>query len=122
VPILEIEMVVDGDETPPPGLAQEIADCAGEVFGTPPGHTWVRLRLLPREHYAENGASSERLRPVFVSVLKAVRPEGSALATEVSELTEAIAAACDRPGANVHLIYAPSATGRVAFGARVVGS
>ncbi|MND08911.1 hypothetical protein D3C83_318630 [compost metagenome] len=51
-----------------------------------------------------------------MSVLEADPPQGDDLAAQALRLTEAIAAACNRPAANVHLVYEPPARGRVAFG------
>jgi phenylpyruvate tautomerase PptA (4-oxalocrotonate tautomerase family) len=49
-------------------------------------------------------------------VLKARVPPPAAQQEEVDRLTAAVAAICDRPPQNVHVIYAPAAAGRVAFG------
>jgi hypothetical protein len=82
----------------------------------------VRLRSLPRDAYAENGAGPpEGVHPVFVSVLLADLPEGEELRLQVHRLTLAIAKTCGRPPENVHLFYEPRASGRVAFGGKLVG-
>ncbi len=115
MPILDVDIVGAADLD----LAQKIADAAGQVFHTPAGETWVRLRSP--DAYAENGGTlPEGVRPVFVSVLKAQPPTGEELALEVQALTEAVAHACGRPPENVHVLYAPAALGRVAFGGRLV--
>ena len=49
MPILTIEVVLADDEELAPGEARALADAAGEVLGSAPGTTWVRLRTLPRE-------------------------------------------------------------------------
>ena len=87
----------------------------------PPGTTWVRTRVLDRSHYAENGAplTVDEL-PVFVEILQRQPPAGDALDAEVAAVTEAIAQVVGRPGDRVHVQYAASATGRQAFGGRVV--
>jgi phenylpyruvate tautomerase PptA (4-oxalocrotonate tautomerase family) len=118
MPIVDVEIVgaesVDGD------LAARLADMAGEVLGSPPGSTWVRVRLLPRHLYAENGTGTPAgWNAVFVTVLKAQRPVGTTLETEVHALTEGIAKLCGRPAANVHVLYEPDALGRIAFGGRL---
>ena len=118
MPILDVELT---GETPADsaGLARRIADAAGDVFGTPPSRTWVKLRSL--HAYAENGAGPPAgVQPVFVSVLLARPPEGEERAAQVEALTRALAEACARPVENVHVLYAPAAAGRVAFGGRLL--
>lgn len=114
MPILDVEIVVDTQPLPE-GLAHALADAAGRVFGSLPGQTWVRLRTLPRDQYAENGWPGDTL-PVFVTVRKARCPTGEALEREVRLLTTAIAGACGRPPGSVHLLYEPNLAGRIAFG------
>lgn len=114
MPILDIEIVVDAQPLPE-GLAHSLAEAAGRVFGSLPGQTWVRLRTLPRDQYAENGWPGDTL-PVFVTVHKTRRPTGEALEREARLLTTAIAGACDRPPGSVHLLYEPDLSGRIASG------
>jgi len=115
MPIVDVEIITA--ESLDGGLAAGIADMAGQVFGGPPGSTWVRVRSLPPEQYAENGlATPEGWQSVFVTIRKAQRPTGSALEDEVRTLTEGIARICGRPHENVHLLYEPDAQGRIAFG------
>lgn len=121
MPILTVELVAHPDQETPHDLATVIADRAAEVFGTGPGRTWVRLRILPLETYAENGIPRDRLpRPVFVSVLKSDLPPPDQLERECAELAEQIGAACGRPPANVHVIYEAPARGRIAFGGKLL--
>lgn len=122
MPILDVELVLAPGETPVSDLAARLADAAGEVFGSEPGHTWVKLRFLDASLYAENASPAVQALPVFVTVLKSKSPTGAELATEIRNLTEAIAGICDRPAENVHLLYQPDAAGRAAFGGNVVGS
>ena len=118
MPIVDVEIITS--ESLDGSLAARIADMAAQVFGGPPASTWVRLRSLPQEHYAENGtASPEGWRSVFVTVRKAQRPTGSALEAEVRALTEGVARVCGRPVENVHILYEPDAQGRIAFGGRL---
>ena len=121
MPILNVEMICVDDGAPDPALSQAIADAAGGVFGTDPGHTWVRVRRVPPGDYAENGeALPDEVRPVIVTVIKARVESGQALKEEVRRLTEEIAGICGRPAENVHLIYEPDGVGRVAFGGNLV--
>ena len=118
MPIVDVEIITS--ELLDGGLAARIADMAGQVFGGPPASTWVRVRSLPQEQYAENGtASPEGWRSVFVTVRKAQRPTGSALEVEVRALTEGVARVCGRPVENVHILYEPDAQGRIAFGGKL---
>ena len=121
MPIIDVEIVLLPGETVRSGLAAEIADRCGEVFGSPPGNTWVKLHLTPRDHYAENGGGpSVSVYPVFASVLKVRLPSPDALRAEVSRLTAAIAQATGRPEEHVHVAYSPEGAGRVAFGGEIM--
>jgi hypothetical protein len=103
MPILDIEIVLRPDQRITGNLAAEIAERAGAIFGSAPQQTWVKLRLLAREQYAENGAGPpEGVYPVFVSVLKAHMPAPELLQAEVAVLAEEIAAACARPIEQIH--------------------
>ena len=121
MPILDVEIVLCPDEALAPGLAAEIADRSGEIFGSPPGSTWVKLRAIPRDHYAENGGGPpDGVLPVFVSVLKARLPLPDVLLNEVGRLTAAIAQTTGRPKEHVHIVYFPEGAGRAAFGGEMV--
>jgi len=121
MPILEVEIVMKPGEGARENLAQEIAECAARVFGSPSGRTWVRLHQLSRDDYAEDGdGPPEDVLPVFVNVLKAELPPSGEMKAEVHRLTEAIADVTNRPAENVHIKYEQPAAGRMAFGGRIV--
>ena len=120
MPILDVEIVLRADERLDPGLAAEIADRCGEVFGSPPGNTWVKLHLMPRDHYAENGGGPPvGVYPVFASVLKAGCLRRMRCVLRWRRLTAAIAQATGRPEEHVHVAYSPEGAGRVAFGGEI---
>lgn len=122
MPILDVAVIGPVPDELRPGLAQRVADAAATVFGSEPQQTWVRLRHVPLDDYAENaGGPPAEVQPVIVSVLQAHAPVGAALADQASRLSSAIADALRRPPENVHLIYEPDGAGRVAFGGRIVG-
>ena len=121
MPIVTVEFVSDSDHPIRDGLAQALADAVGHVLGTPSGQTWVRLRSLRPNQYAENGAHLEPCEfPVFVTLLERLPPAGAELQAQVTYLTEAIAKVVGRPGGCVHIEYASAARGRVSFGGRLV--
>jgi phenylpyruvate tautomerase PptA (4-oxalocrotonate tautomerase family) len=120
VPILDVELVGPVPDETRRGLAQRIADAAGDALGAEPGGTWVKLRLVAGDDYAESGGPlPPGVQPVFVSVLAATPPESEARAEQVRRLTRAVAEACGRPVANTHVVYQPAALGRTAFGGRI---
>jgi phenylpyruvate tautomerase PptA (4-oxalocrotonate tautomerase family) len=121
MPILEVEIVAS-DSTPslPADLTQSLADAAAQVFGAPQGTVWVKLRVIPPAHYAEDHGKPFGVYPVFVTVLKSQAPGGGALEGEISQLTQAIAKVLNRPEANIHIFYQPDGAGRAAFGGRLV--
>ena len=121
MPILEVEIVLRPRETLPVDLVGQLADRAAAALGYQPGGTWVKLRPLPPEQYAEGGdGPPEGVYPVFVSVLKADLPQADQLAAEIANLTQAIAQVCDRPPESVHILYQRPARGRIAFGGRLL--
>src|SRR5664279_5701237 len=108
MPILDIELVTN--ESLDSSLASRLADMAGQVFASPPASTWVRVRSLPQNFYAENNTPQpDGWRSVFVIVRLAQRPTGTALEAEVRALTEGVARICERPVENVHILYEPDA-------------
>ena len=121
MPIVDVELVADSSSVVAPGLAQSLADAVGRTLQSPPGQTWVRLRVLERDQYAENESCLETTElPVFVTVLKRALPEGAELAGEIMALAGAIAQVTGRAMSCVHIEYAPAAAGRLGFGGRLV--
>ena len=120
MPILEIELVGEPEPARRRDLARRLADAAGEALGARPGGTWVRLRVLPEEDYAESGGAPVGVRPVFAHVLKRTWPEGGPDPEEVRRLTEAVADAVGREPGVVHVRYEAPGGGRQAFGGQLV--
>jgi phenylpyruvate tautomerase PptA (4-oxalocrotonate tautomerase family) len=116
MPILDVEVVGDVPPMVREGLAQRLADAAGEALASRPQGTWVKLRFLDPPAYAENGGAAGGVRPVFVRVLQHTPPSGEARAEEAARLTRAVARACGREPEHVHLLYEAAARGRIAFG------
>ncbi len=114
MPIIDIELVVREGEALSEGLASTLADALGEVFGSDPGRTWVRLRTLPESSYAEN--LSEAPRPIFVTLLLAESPAGELLRLQLGQITAVVARTCRTAEENVHVLLEPRARGRIAFG------
>lgn len=114
MPIVDVEVV--GGVAPDP---RQLADALGTVFGTEPGRTWVRVRLLESFHYAENGVDAAAA-PTFTTILQREPPTGEPLAREVAAVTDAVARCVGRPREHVHVTYLPAAAGRQAFGGRLV--
>jgi len=120
MPILDIELVGVVPHEVRRGLAQRLANSAGEVMGSRPQGTWVKLRYIETSAYAENaGGPPENAEPVIVYVLQSELPQGTELAKLASELTAAIARVCSRPVENVHLIFEAAAAGRISFGGQL---
>ena len=122
MPIVDVEIVCDAAQAAGVVSASALADALGQAFGSAPGQTWVRLRLLDRLAYAENsvplGPSDG---PIFVTVQHAHLPDGAALQAELAAVTQAVARSVGRAVDRVHVQYAPPGAGRQAFGGRLVG-
>ena len=120
MPIVDVEVVSATAESAPPSVAA-LATALGRVFDSPPGHTWVRYRVLPVTCYAENDAPlSAGALPAFVTVLQARPPQGVELQAQVQAITQAVAAWLTCSSEQVHVGYAPAAVGRQAFGGKLV--
>jgi phenylpyruvate tautomerase PptA (4-oxalocrotonate tautomerase family) len=121
MPVVTVELVAGANRALEDNLAQSLADAVGRVFNSPSGQTWVRLRSLGCNEYAENGSKVEAEElPVFVTVLKRHLPLDAELQAEVAALARAIAQVLHRPVDCVHVEYAPAAAGRVSFGGKLV--
>ena len=118
MPIALVEIV--GEPAHRDGLAQRLADAIGDTLGSQPQGTWVKLRVIPTDDFAENGGGDPGVAPVFVSILRREPPTGDDLRTEIAALTTAVADTCARPPGNVHITYRPAAAGRQAFGGNLV--
>ncbi len=118
MPIVDVELV--GETLVTADTTQRLADAVGEALASRPGGTWVRVRLLESSQYAENGGMPEGVQPVFVTVLERQRPTGQDLADRVSRVTAAVADVVGRDPENVHVLFEESASGRLAFGGRLV--
>ena len=121
MPIVNIEIVASPNCGVAAGLAQALADVVGSALNSPPGNTWVRLRVLAQDNYAENAASLEsKDLPIFVTVLSRALPEGADFVRTIAALTTSIADVTGRNPSRVHIEYAPAAAGRLSFGGNVV--
>jgi len=121
MPILTVELI--GPPLPAaerPSLARRIADAAGVALGSEPNGTWVRLRELAAEDYAENGNAFDGTQSAIVTVLHADLEPTGALEREAAALAAAVAEATGRDRRNVHVIYEPRGRGRVAFGGELL--
>lgn len=121
MPILSVELI--GPPLPSaerPGLARRIADAAGHALGSEPNGTWVRLRDLGPDDYAENGEAFEGTPSAIVTVLHADVEPTSTLELEAAALAAAVAEATGRDRRHVHVIYEPPGRGRVAFGGELL--
>ncbi len=121
MPIVDIELLqADGSQTSTTSasdLPQRIADGLGEVFGTQPAQTWVKVHYHDRTHYAENHSIlPAEAKAAMVKVLKSEIPEPDALKEEARRVAETVASICNYPLENVHVLYEPQALGRIAFG------
>ena len=126
MPIVTIETLSDDpysedDALPTPTQLKTLADALGELFGSQPSGTWVRARQQQRAYYAENLIDLDgRMRPVIVEVLKSELDSRKNLALEAAAVCALVAQVLGRTPENVHVIYEPSARGRVAFGGQLV--
>ncbi|MEK6706435.1 MAG: hypothetical protein AABZ06_11675 [Bdellovibrionota bacterium] len=117
MPILDVEVVCEITRN---NIARRLADAAANVFESRPGSTWVKLRSLPRDNYAENGDLPMEAQPVFVSVLLGRRYEAKEYAKAATKIAEAFSKILNRPTENIHILFEPTAMGRMAFGGKLL--
>jgi phenylpyruvate tautomerase PptA (4-oxalocrotonate tautomerase family) len=124
VPIIDIELLEDEQ----PGLLstdkiQALADSLGDLFNSAEAGTWVRLRHLPRDRYAENQTRIDQsTRPVFITVLKSRLGDENELAAEAKAIAGTVSGILGRSVQNTHVLFQPDAAGRIAFGGELVRS
>lgn len=118
MPILDIEIVGDASSFRD-DLAQRLADAAGTALQSRPQGTWVKLHFLSAARYAENEGADQGY-PMIVSVIQAEVPTSDALRLQVSRLAKALSEAADHPLDNVHIVVEPAASGRIAFGGKLI--
>ena len=119
MPIVDIEVVAGASDPKAIGreISQLLADELGTVFDSGPGDTWVRLRSLDPDQYAENRTAIDSdARPTFVHILRGDLPDPATLRREILAVAKVVARTLDRPREHVHVLYAPEASGRVGFG------
>ena len=115
MPIVDIELVT-GDPEAGRSQLQTLVDELGNLFGSERGGTWVKLRSTDPAAYAENQAAADELRPVSVNILKLQLPDEDERRREMAAVAEIVARTLRRRRENVHVLYAPSAKGRIGFG------
>jgi phenylpyruvate tautomerase PptA (4-oxalocrotonate tautomerase family) len=120
MPIVDVEIVLKRGETLRKEIVSELANELGEIFQSPEGGTWLKMRELPDERYAENGGTAEGIYPIFVSIIKSRFPDVDEMQKEIERITGAVAQICGRSSENVHVIYQHEGKGRVAFGGKIV--
>ena len=117
MPIVTVEVVTGANDGIAQDLAQSLADVIGRALESPPAQTWVRVRSLARDQYAENEVFLDATQlPVFVTILKRQSPQRAKLEGEATALTRAVAQILGRPATCVHIEYAPAGAGRLSFG------
>lgn len=115
MPIADVTLIGDA----PLDLAPRLAEAIAKSLDAPRGHTWVRVHRIASHDYAEDGGEAD-VRPVFVDLLRRTLPErDEERAATLRAVAEAVAAVCERPLANVHIVAEAPAAGRVAFGGRI---
>jgi phenylpyruvate tautomerase PptA (4-oxalocrotonate tautomerase family) len=119
MPIVDVKVIATAETVLPKGTAKVLAEAIAAVLKAPEGRVWVRLEMLAEHLYAENGIT-EQVHPVFLTILHADLPPPEVLAAQSIALTNAAAKCLGRNPERVHIEYAPSGRGRVAFGGKLL--
>jgi len=122
VPIVIVQCVQERTTGPyAEETVQSLSDALGQVFGSDPGTTWLKMQYLRCSDYADNAGERDfEIRPTFVEILKQTLQEEDILANEATEIADVGARILSRPKGNSHVIYLPEGAGRVAFGGNLV--
>lgn len=116
MPIVDIELVTSDPEAGR-GQLQALVDELGNLFGSEPGGTWVKVRSMDPAAYAENKPDANaRHLPTFVNVLRHELPDAEKRRREMAGVAEIVARTLHLQRENVHVLYAPPAQGRIGFG------
>ena len=92
MPIIDVEVVTSKAEPNVGSRAQlqVLADELGILFDSEPAGTWVRLRSIDQDEFAENQTViGSGVRPTFVNVLRSELPNTGALRIEMAEIAKA---------------------------------
>ena len=113
MPTVDIEVVTHTSETAvSKEQLQSLVDELGDLFGSEPGGTWVRLRSLDRRDYAENRTPIDgSVRPTFVSVLRDEWPDAVELRREMAGIAEVVARSSTGPGETYTCCIPPAPRG-----------
>ena len=121
MPIIDIQIVLERKDKAESNLPQNLANSLGKLLNAEPGRVWVRLHLLSSDCYAENEVLVKPSDlPVFVKVLHATLPEAKILAEQSKLLATTVATCVGRQPERIHIEYAATGKGRIAFGGKLV--
>ena len=123
MPIVELELVTSNEaEKLMPDVIQQLSDEIGDYLGSDTAGTWLKVRYLDQDHYAENNLAGAdgRLKPTFVYVLRYQLPGQDKLAQDARRLAAIVSGCTGRPVENTHIVFEPDGKGRVAFGGELV--
>ncbi len=122
MPIVTIQCITTArDKEYPHATVQTLSDALGELFESESGGTWVKMQYIDRKNYAENDTGMDSgVEPTFVEVLKRSLPAQDALANEAASIAATIGQVLSRRPENVHVVYLPEGSGRVAFGGNLI--
>ena len=118
MPIVDIELVA-GDPEEGRDQLQALVDELGNLFGSEPGGTWVKLRATNPAGYAESQTATGEYCPTFVNIQRLQIPDVDERRREMAAVAEIVARTLSRRRENVHVLYAPSAKGRIGFGGKL---
>ncbi|MDQ8205750.1 hypothetical protein [Pelagicoccus sp. SDUM812003] len=120
MPILDFSIVLQESEILDSDLAQRLANKAASILASAPGTVWVRLHPIPKNNYAENGIDErDAPSPVFVEILKSKNEDMKTRTNEIMLFSSEFSKILNRPVENIHILYLPEASGRIAFGGKV---
>lgn len=120
MPLVEIE-IIGTSRIANSKLTRQLADALGEIMGSPPAGTWVRLKTLPYGQYAENGTNRPLGRKaVFVTITHRKLPPRVQLRRQSADISRIVGRLCKRPAAHVHVICEAAGAGRIAFGGKLI--
>ena len=121
MPIVTINLVSKREERKlPTPIVQKLADELGQIFECAPASLWVHVAYTSRDQYAENQSELGDLAPTFVEVLLADSLSLEMRTVQAARIANLVAKLTGRPVEQTHVIFAPEARGRIAFGGQLL--
>jgi phenylpyruvate tautomerase PptA (4-oxalocrotonate tautomerase family) len=119
MPIIEFQIIGNLEISDKKDFRKELINGLANIFGSENKSVWCKFNFIPVENYIENdnsGLSIPLPLPIFLKILNYQNKSIEECKKEAIIISEFVSKVCNRPKENIHILYEPSAKGRIAFG------